>query len=120
MLRKTEAEQKDFNETKALDSAEKDLSLKMTQLLQRFDDEIPLHGDEKIVVDWRQELNSLLTQLKIGIMVSAIISLVVQSCKRADYSSGSNTARTRKYKPEPGPNLETNLKPKSCLKNLEI
>ena len=28
-------------------------------------------------------------------------------------------ARTRKYKPEPGPNPKTNLKPKSCLKKPE-
>ena len=34
-------------------------------------------------------------------------------------SSGSNPAQTRKYKPEPGLNPKTNLKPKSCLKNNE-
>ena len=30
--------------------------------------------------------------------------------------SGPNPARTRNYKPEPGPNPKINLKPKSCPK----
>ena len=34
-------------------------------------------------------------------------------------SSGPNPARTRKYKSEPGPNLKTNLKPKSRPKKPE-
>ena len=34
-------------------------------------------------------------------------------------SSGPNPARTRKYKPEPGPNPKINLKPKSCPKKSE-
>ena len=34
-------------------------------------------------------------------------------------SSGPNPIRTRKYKPEPGPNPKTNLKPKSYPKTPE-
>ena len=35
-------------------------------------------------------------------------------------SLGPNPARTRKYKPEPGPNPKTNLKPKSSPKNPKV
>ena len=41
-----------------------------------------------------------------------------QSCKRPT-SYGPNPARTRKYKPEPGPNQKTNLRTKSCQKKPE-
>ena len=34
-------------------------------------------------------------------------------------SSGPNPARSRKYKPEPGPSRKINLKPKSCPKKSE-
>ena len=35
-------------------------------------------------------------------------------------SSGPNPARTRKYKPEPGPNPKTNFKPKSCPRKPKV
>ena len=47
------------------------------------------------------------------------MALMHQSCKRA-YWFRPVPARARKYKPEPGLNPKTNLKPKSCLKNPKV
>ena len=45
---------------------------KMNALLENFDKEIPIHGDEKTVLEWRKEFFNILKQLKLKILVNQL------------------------------------------------
>jgi len=70
LLCKSETDKEDFIANATITSLEVKLFAKMNELLRKFDQEVPLHGDEKIVMNWRQELENILMQLKLSIMVS--------------------------------------------------
>ena len=42
---------------------------KMNAFLENFDKEIPVHGNEKTVLEWRKEFFNILKQLKLKILV---------------------------------------------------
>ena len=44
---------------------------KVAELLRKFEDDTALYREEKIVVEWRKEIDNLLLQITRGMLVSA-------------------------------------------------